>query len=69
MNNKKGSNYTDSSNVDLKYGFSTVVKNILLLNNKYRLQYDPTKPVDYNPNNLQQADYDGTLTNGGNAIQ
>lgn len=72
MNNKKGSNYTTGSGdtaVDLGYGFSTVVKNILLLNNKYRLQYDPSKPADYNPNALQQAGYDGTLTNGGNAIQ
>lgn len=25
------------------------VKNILLLNNKYRLQYDASKPADYNP--------------------
>lgn len=51
MNNKKGSNYTDSNGTDLKYGFTNVVKNILLLNNKYRLQYDPTKPEDYiNPN-------------------
>ena len=47
MNNKKGSNYTDSNGTDLKYGFTNVVKNILLLNNKYRLQYDPTKPEDY----------------------
>lgn len=29
---------------------STTVKNILLLNNEYRLQYDPNKPSDYNPN-------------------
>ena len=29
------------------------VKNILLLNNKYRLQYDSTKPVDYRPNDSQ----------------
>ncbi len=27
-----------------------VVKNILLLNNKYRLQYNPDYPTDYNPN-------------------
>lgn len=49
MNNKKGSNYTDADNKDLKYGFNTVVKTILLLNNKYRLQYDPGKPDDYKP--------------------
>lgn len=30
--------------------YSSTVKNILLLNNKYRLQYDSTKPVDYRPN-------------------
>ena len=28
---------------------STTVKNILTLNNKYRLQFDPNKPSDYNP--------------------
>lgn len=47
MNNKKGSNYTDENNKDLGYGFSGVCKNILMLNNKYRLQYDPTKEPDY----------------------
>ena len=30
--------------------YASTVKNILLLNNKYRLQYDPKKPVDYDPN-------------------
>lgn len=35
------------------------VKNILLLNNKYRLQYDPTKPEDYNPNYYQPGSGDG----------
>ncbi|MBQ5582486.1 MAG: hypothetical protein IIU68_03940, partial [Bacteroidales bacterium] len=45
------------------------VKAILLLNNKYRLQYDSSKPADYNPNNKARSDYDGSLTNGGNAIQ
>ena len=50
MNNKKGSNYTDSNGTNLNYGFSDVCKQILLLNNKYRLQYDPTKPEDYKPN-------------------
>lgn len=52
MNNKKGSNYTDGS-TNLNYGFSDVCKNILLLNNKYRLQYDATKPTDYTPNDSQ----------------
>ena len=32
-----------------QYGFDEVVKEILLLNNKYRLQFDPNKPSDYNP--------------------
>lgn len=49
MNNKKGSNYTEGQ-TDLGYGFSDVCKKILLLNNEYRLQYDPNKPSDYNPN-------------------
>jgi hypothetical protein len=30
--------------------YASTVKNILLLNNKYRLQFDPNKPTDYNPN-------------------
>ena len=29
--------------------YTTVVQNILLLNNKYRLQYDPDKPTNYDP--------------------
>lgn len=30
--------------------YQGTVKNILLLNNKYRLQYNPNMPTDYNPN-------------------
>lgn len=30
--------------------YASTVKNILLLNNKYRLQYNPDYPTDYNPN-------------------
>ena len=71
MNNKNGvTNYTGKKNSEGKeYNFNYVVKNILLLNNKYRLQYDSSKPADYNPNNKARSDYDGSLTNGGNAIQ
>lgn len=47
---------------------STAVKNILLLNNKYRLQYDPTKPADYNPNYKNEGDYDGTGGEGGDIL-
>ena len=47
---------------------STTVKNILTLNNKYRLQYDKTKPSDYNPAALSVSDYDATATVGGNAF-
>ena len=46
---------------------TTTVKNILTLNNKYRLQYDKTKPLDYNPAALSLSDYDATATVGGNA--
>lgn len=46
----------------------SAVKNILLLNNKYRLQYDPTKPADYNPNKVPVTNYAASATNGGNAI-
>ena len=47
---------------------ATTVKNILLLNNKYRLQYDPDKPVDYNPSALSVTNYSASATNGGNAF-
>ena len=67
MNNKKGSDYTDSNGTDLKYGFEDVCKQILMLNNKYRLQFDASKPSDYNPNAKAKSAYDGTLTTGGYA--
>lgn len=35
------------------------VKNILLLNNRYRLQYDPTKPEVYDPNYYLPGSGDG----------
>lgn len=47
---------------------TTTVKNILTLNNKYRLQYDKTKPSDYNPAALSVSNYDATATVGGNAF-
>ena len=66
MNNKKGSDYTDSNGTDLKYGFADVCKQILLLNNKYRLQYDPTKPEDYiNSNLIDQGTGGSGDTEGG----
>ena len=68
MNNKKGSNYTSTAGDDLGYNFKEVCKKILLLNNKYRLQYDKTKPSDYNPAALSVSDYDATATVGGNAF-
>lgn len=68
MNNKKGSNYTSTAGGDLRYNFKEVCKKILLLNNKYRLQYDKTKPSDYNPAALSVSDYDATATVGGNAF-
>lgn len=64
MNNKKGSNYTD-----LKYGFSDVCKEILLLNNKYELQYDPKKPDNYNPNAKQVREYNAVMLDGGSVFQ
>ena len=45
--------------------YSSTVKNILLLNNKYRLQYDPDKPANYNPNAKAISEYDSSLTTGG----
>ena len=29
--------------------YTDEIKNILLLNNKYQLQYDSSKPIDYKP--------------------
>lgn len=53
MNNKKGSKYSNK-----EYDFSGVCKKILMLNNKYRLQYDPIKPEDYDPNYVDPEDPD-----------
>lgn len=54
MNNKHGGNYTTTNTsgttTTLTYDFADVCEKILLLNNAYRLQYDPSKPSDYNPN-------------------
>ena len=68
MNNKKGSNYTSTAGDDLGYNFKEVCKKILLLNNKYRLQFDSSKPSDYNPAALSVSDYDAAATVGGNAF-
>ncbi len=48
--------------------YAATVKNILLLNNKYRLQYDSSKPSDYNPQALSLAEYGATATVGGDAF-
>ena len=48
--------------------YASTVKNILTLNNKYRLQYDSSKPSDYNPNALSLAEYGSTATTGGSAF-
>lgn len=48
--------------------YAETVKNILLLNNKYRLQYDSSKPSDYNPQALSLAEYGATATVGGDAF-
>lgn len=48
--------------------YASTVKNILLLNNKYRLQYDSSKPSDYNPQALSLAEYGATATVGGDAF-
>lgn len=45
-----------------------VVQNILLLNNKYQLQYNPDYPTDYTPNLLSAGEYGSSATHGGNAI-
>ena len=48
--------------------YASTVKNILLLNNKYRLQYDSSKPSDYNPQALSLVEYGSTATTGGDAF-
>ncbi len=48
--------------------YASTVKNILLLNNKYRLQYDSSKPSDYNPQALSLTEYGSTATTGGDAF-
>lgn len=59
--------YTDPNNKTRIVSSSSTVKNILMLNNSYRLQYDPTKPAF--PNTQPSAvNYDGYNINGGNAI-
>lgn len=45
--------------------YASTVKNILTVNNKYRLQYDSSKPSDYSPNKLSLAQYSATATTGG----
>ena len=52
---ENGSEVTYNNYANKQYGFDEVVKEILLLNNKYRLQYDPNKPSDYNPNATPQS--------------
>ena len=53
MNNVNGDTYKNT------------IKNILLLNNKYRLQYDNSKPVDYKPNTTNP---DSGVNQGGSAV-
>lgn len=72
MNNIKNSDYTKtdgSTTTDLTYDFSDVCEAVLKMNNEYRLQRDENRPTTTPGYALQQADYDGSLTNGGNAIQ
>lgn len=68
MNNKHGKNYTSSEGTDLKYNFGDVCKKVLMLNNKYRLQYDSSKPSDYSPQALSLAEYGSTAKTGGDAF-
>lgn len=52
MNHKHEGNYTitnGTTTTDLNYNFSDVCKKVLMLNNKYPLQFDPNKPTDYKP--------------------
>ena len=50
MNYTVPESYSETNNgTTTYYSSSETVKNILMLNNKYRLQYDHNKPVDYIP--------------------
>lgn len=55
----------NSSEITIKP--TETVKNILMLNNKYRLQYDKEKPA-FPITSLSAVDYDSYVTNGSNAI-
>ena len=71
MNNIKNSNYTKtegSTTTNLTYNFSAVCKAVLMMNNEYRLQRDENRPTTTPGYALQQADYDGSVNNGGNAV-
>lgn len=64
-------NYTTTESMTVgstTFSPKKTVKNILLLNNKYRLQYDSSKPSDYNPQALSLAEYGATATVGGDAF-
>jgi hypothetical protein len=47
--------------------YSSVVKDILMLNNRYTLQYDSNKPADYDPNYYQSGSGDDDSEVGGDA--
>lgn len=48
--------------------YTSTVKDILNLNNKYRLQFDSSKPSDYNPNAIAASEYGSSATTGGSAF-
>lgn len=67
---KNGVNFYPVGLVYLNYAntYSSTLKNILLLNNKYQMQYDSDKPTDYTPAPKSRSDYGATASNGGNVI-
>ena len=68
MNYTASGSYYEQNNQKKYITTAPTVKNILMLNNSYRLQYDPNKPAF--PNTTPSAvDYDGYNINGGNAIK
>ena len=55
--------------MNLTNDYTTAVKNILTLNQKYRLQFNEDLPADYNPNARQAREYNAVMLNGGAVFQ
>lgn len=55
--------------MNLTNDYAPIIKNILTLNQKYRLQFNEDLPADYNPNAKQAREYNAVMLNGGAVFQ